>query len=417
MKNKLFAECEEDRQEVIDLSSKLIRIPSENPPGNTIEIIEFIKDWLKNRKINNVTILSKEKTKPNLIVEIGSGNPVLALNGHADVVPAGDRARWEFDPFSGEIKNGLLLGRGASDMKAGLAGIIYAFRLIAKYKDSLKGTLRLIVVSDEEVGGECGSGYLYAKHKKYMEADGCIIAEPSDSGKGGCTIGQKGNLWVKFSAKGMSAHGSLGPYVGDNAIVNLSKLIPKADIIRSIQSNPPSDTLSVMKHSKEDIVKKYGKPEIANVFDHVTVNIGLIKGGDAPNIVPALAEMVWDMRVPIGIGTQKVMNKIQEITKDSSGISVKILEKGEPNYTPIDTRIIQSLAKNVKKIIGMDLNATYQWASSDARLFRCIGTPTLQFGPSISEGIHSFNEKVKVDDIISATKVYLGTIVDFFGMN
>jgi succinyl-diaminopimelate desuccinylase len=412
-KLNLINRCELEKEKIIKLASDLIKIPSENPPGDLREIMSFIESWLRKNGVNNLKILSADSIKPNIIAEVGKGNPLIILNGHADVVQTGDRLRWEFDPFGGEVKNGLLFGRGASDMKSGVAGIMYAIALVKQIEDKLNGTVRLIIVSDEETGGKYGSHWLLEEHKDLLAGDGCIIAEPSSSGDGEATIGQKGNLWVKFIARGKSAHGSLAPYVGDNAILKLIRVVQKADRIRSMKSNIPDDAKVVMEISKEHISKNYNNPEIANVLDHVTVNIGTIKGGDAPNIVPPTAEMIWDMRVPIGINIDEVISVIQEIIKDEVSMNIEIIERGESNYTSISSRVVQTLKKNLKEVENKNLDLTYQWASSDAKFFRKAGTPTVQFGPSLLEGIHSFNEKVKIDDIIAATKIYLGTIIDF----
>jgi len=412
-KLNLINKCELEKEKIIKLASDLIKIPSENPPGDVREIMSFIESWLRENGVNNLKILSADPTKPNIIAEIEKGDPVIILNGHADVVQTGNRSRWEFDPFAGEVKDGFLLGRGASDMKSGVAGIMYAVSLVKQIEDRLKGTVKLIIVSDEETGGKFGSHWLLDEHRDLLTGDGCIIAEPSDSGTGGATVGQKGNLWVKFIAKGRSAHGSLAPYVGDNAILKLMRTIQKADRIRSIKSIIPDDTKEVMETSKEHISRSYNNSEITNVLDHVTVNIGMIKGGDAPNIVPPMAEMIWDMRVPIGISTGEVISILQEIIKDENDIEIEIIERGEPNYTPTSSKIIRTLKENLKEIENKDLDLTYQWASSDAKFFRKAGTPTVQFGPSVLEGIHSFNEKVKIDDIVSATKIYTGVLIDF----
>jgi len=412
-KLNLINRCELEKEEIIKLASDLIKIPSENPPGDLREIMSFIGSWFRRNGVNSLKVLSADPIRPNIIVEVWKGTPVLILNGHADVVQAGDRSKWEFDPFGGEVKNGLLLGRGASDMKAGVAVIMYAVVLLIHSKERLKGTVRLIIVPDEETGGKYGSGWLLNEHRDILTADGCIIAEPSGSGDGGATVGQKGNLWIKFIAEGKSAHGSLAPYVGDNAILKLIKVIQKAEKIRSIKSSIPDNVREVMEASKKYISKSYNNPEIKNILNHVTVNIGTIKGGDAPNIVPPTAEMAWDMRVPIGISTDGVINIIKGIVKDEVGVSFEIIERGEPNYTPTLSRVVQTLAKNLKEVGNKDLDLTYQWATSDARFFRRAGIPTVQFGPSLPEGIHSFNEKVKVDDLVTTAKVYLGTIIDF----
>jgi succinyl-diaminopimelate desuccinylase len=123
--------------------------------------------------------------------------------------------------------------------------------------------------------------------------------------------------------------------------------------------------------------------------------------------------MVWDMRVPIGASTDEVISTIREIVQDEVGVGFEVLERGEPNYTSTSSRVVQALAKNLKEVENKDLDLTYQWASSDAKFFRRAGTPTLQFGPSLLEGIHSFNEKVKVDDLVGAAKVYVATVIDF----
>jgi succinyl-diaminopimelate desuccinylase len=412
-KSNLVNRCELEKDKIVTLASDLIRISSENPPGDLREMMSFIESWLRGNGVDSIKVLSADPTRPNIIVEVGKGTPVLVLNGHADVVQAGDRSKWEFDPFGGEVKGGLLHGRGASDMKAGVAVIMYAVALLKHVEERLRGTVRLIIVPDEETGGKYGSGWLLNEHRNLLTADGCMIAEPSESGNGGATVGQKGNLWVKFTAKGKSAHGSLAPYVGDNAILKLIRVIQKADRIRSIKSNIPENVTEIMKASKRNISESYHNPEIGNVLDHVTVNIGTIKGGDAPNIVPSTAEMVWDMRVPIGISTDEVITSMREIVQDEVDVGFEVLERSEPNYTPTSSRVVQTLAKNLKEVEHKNLDLTYQWASSDAKFFRRAGTPTLQFGPSLLEGIHSFNEKVKTDDLVSAAKVYLGTIIDF----
>jgi succinyl-diaminopimelate desuccinylase len=414
-KLNLINRCELEKEKIVKLASDLIKIPSENPPGDARGIISFIERWLRDNKVNNIKILSADPARPNIIAEVGKGNPILILNGHADVVQAGDRSKWEFDPFAGEVKDGFLLGRGASDMKSGVAGIMYAVSLVKEIEDRLKGTVRLIIVSDEETGGKFGSHWLLNEHRDLLIGDGCIIAEPSDSGNGGATVGQKGNLWVKFIAKGRSAHGSLAPYAGDNAILKLMRIMQRADRVRAVKSIIPDDAKDVMKISKEHIAKSYNNPEIVNVLDHVTVNIGMIKGGDAPNIVPPVAEMIWDMRVPIGIRTEEVINVLREIIKEENGVEIEIIERGEPNYTQTSSKIIQTLRENLKEIQNKDLDLTYQWASSDAKFFRIAGTPTVQFGPSVLEGIHSFNEKVKIEDVLAAAKIYTGVIIDFLG--
>jgi len=110
---------------------------------------------------------------------------------------------------------------------------------------------------------------------------------------------------------------------------------------------------------------------------------------------------------------EKIRFLIEDLGVD--GVDFEFGWCSEPNYTDVDSEIVETVAKNVKEAIGIDLERTYQWASSDARFFRYAGIPTLQYGPARLEGIHAYNECVDVKEVIDCTKVYIGTIIDFLG--
>jgi len=114
------------RNEIPNLTSKLIQIPSVNPPGLTADVANFIRDWLSAHGFSS-SVYEYARGKPNIIAKVGSGRPVLILNGHMDVVPPGDETRWTHPPFSGRIIEGRVYGRGATDMKGGLAVIMTVF--------------------------------------------------------------------------------------------------------------------------------------------------------------------------------------------------------------------------------------------------------------------------------------------------
>ena len=158
--NHFSALVEQHKDELLQLCSDLIKIPSVNPPGEMEAITSFICGYLDKHGIS-YEVLRPTPTTPNIVATLGrKGGRRLILNGHADVVPPGNLEKWDFDPFCGDIRDGTIFGRGASDMKCGLAGLLFAMGLLADGKVPLDGELVLTVVPDEEVSGSWGTKWL-----------------------------------------------------------------------------------------------------------------------------------------------------------------------------------------------------------------------------------------------------------------
>lgn len=401
-----------DLDEVVELASDLIRIPSQNPPGDMRPIMEFVKGYF-NRNAIPYEVHGLSKERPNLISRLkGSGPKRLILNGHLDVVPAGDIAKWGFDPFGGDIHNGYLRGRGASDMKAGLAGIMVAFKAAAKLS-SLPGELILLLVSDEETGGAEGAEWILQELD--VKADGCLIAEPS---KENPTIGQKGSCWLKLSTRGAPEHGSLSPALNDNAICKMGKAIQALYRLWEREWPMPAEVHSLIEESKHYISAKRPVAGLERIIDHVTVNVGTIKGGDKVNKIPDYCEAEFDIRTPFGVDPKEVLRNIKEMLKEE-GVEAEIEVMNSliaANYTLPQEDIVRSVIRVAKKRTQKDVRPLFQWASSDARHFRALGIPTIQYGPAELEGIHSYNEKVSVAEIRESAFVYGEVIIDFLTM-
>lgn len=409
LKADLINRVESEKDQIIELTRALIRIPSQNPGDDILPVMTYIYDHLQKNEVS-CTFVSADDHPVSLLAVVGSGKgPCLILNGHADVVPVGDRGRWQFDPFSGEVRDGRILGRGASDMKGGLAGIIYTTCALASFVEETGGTLVLCVVPDEETMGLWGTRWLVETGK--VSGDACLVAGPTS--RGDVEIGQKGSLWLKVRARGVPAHGSLSPYAGDNAIVRLLPFMSAVGELAEMFPEIPPGEREVMESSKS-LARTLLPAGAENVLDHVTVNIGLIRGGTKINVVPEEAEVHLDIRVPVGMRSQTVLNKVRELASRTLGDrgAVEALWCFEPCSTTPRERIVEIVTRNVAEVLGRQATATYQWASSDARYFRYRGIPTVQYGPANLEGIHSYNETVSVEDLISATKVYVGTVVD-----
>ncbi len=409
IKCRLWDRVEKDREHITEVCSNLIRIPSVNPPGDTRRISQFLEDYLKGKGVRCGS-LGPDDIHISLTGEVGTGPRRLIFNGHTDVVPVGDEARWEFDPFSGVVRDGMILGRGASDMKCGVAGMAYAAGLLAEVEDGLAGTLVLSFVADEETGGNMGARWLIEKSD--LTGDACLIGEPTLVNE--MTIGQKGALWLRLKAKGVPAHGSLSPFVGENAIMKLVGVLSRICDVTRLRGDIPAEATRIMNDSKALARVVLGASGAEQVLDHATVNVGTIRGGDKANIVADWAEADVDIRVPIGLTTGRVLDEVSRIIDGAGGgIDYEILWRSEPNYTAPESDLVQSVAGNARLLTPGPFTPTFQWASSDARLFRSAGIPTAQYGPAVLSGIHSYNEKVAVDDVITCTKVYIGVALDF----
>lgn len=408
LKKSLWERIDSEKSGLVRLCSDLIRIPSENPPGNVDEIVAFITRYLAATGIQS-RIVGSSPSYPNIIAGLGKG-PALIFNGHCDVVPAGDRSRWNFDPFGGEITPTTIRGRGTSDMKCGLGAALFAMSLLAKERIPLSGRLEIHIVPDEETGGANGTKWL-VENGHADNAFACIVAEPTGSDT--CEVGQKGQVRIHLSAEGKAAHGSIGNYVGENAIMKMAAVLGRLGDLRSMAGSYGPSQVQVLADSKRIAKEKLLAPHVEDVIDHVTVNPGVIKGGVKINMVPDLCEADIDVRIPIGLAAEKVVSRFGEILDGMGmgGLRYSV-ESTQANHTEVSEPLVRTIVANAEAVWGRSVVPAYQWASSDARYYRAKGIPTLQYGPANTEGIHSYNEDVDIEDVVNSTKIYAAAICD-----
>ena len=414
-KQELHALAKEKSGELVQLVSDLIQIPSENPTGTQRQVVDFVEKYLADAGIDYEEV-GENPDFPCIVAKMGTDDGFsIILNGHLDVVPAGDRSQWDFDPFSGEVTDKLILGRGTSDMKAGVAGLLYAMKILKEANAPLKGNIRLHLVSDEESGGEYGSTWL-CENGYAADADACLIAEPTSSND--IEIGQKGGLHIILKAAGKSAHGSLGGFKGDNAILKMAKVLDKLPRLTTIEGHFKDSQLHALENSIRSTEEKVGEKGVGEVIRHVSANVGIIQGGTRPNMVPDYCEAIVDVRLPIGVDHKEIEDMMAQIVAESGveGITYDMLWKSEGNYTDEDDVIVQTVKKNAEAIWGQEVIPAYQWASSDARAYRAAGIPTIQYGPSNTEGIHSYNENVDIEDVVNAGQIYVLSLCDMLGV-
>lgn len=416
LKNDLLKIIDNRKDELIHLVSDLIRIPSENGIGTMDVVVQYVKDYLKEADIPFEEVFTK-KEFPIIVARLGSfeDNKIL-MNGHIDVVPVGDLDQWNFEPFVGDIVDGKIRGRGTSDMKAGVAGQLFALKLLKESNLKGSGMVEFHIVTDEESGGEYGSQWLM-NQGYFKGGKACIIAEPTSNDN--IEVGQKGSIDINIKTIGISAHGSLGKYAGENAIEKMMAVLKHMDGLSTLEGVYKKSQFKVLADSKE-IAKNALKVKGAeNVIDHVSVNIGIIQGGIKTNMVPDSCNVAINCRIPIGVTCHDVETKTREIVEamDIKGVEMDFSHNSEANYTEVSTDLVQSVKSNAEMIWGHDITPAYQWASSDARYYRYKDIPTIQFGPANLEGIHSYNEDVDVEDVINSTKVYTAVLYDLLKLD
>lgn len=375
-------QCIEARShELTELTSKLVQIPSENPPGDTRMVCDFCENWLREREIS-VRRVSADPNMPNLVAVVpgklkGKGKRLI-LNAHIDTFPTGDEHLWEHPPFSGLIKDGKLYGRGAVDMKAGVAVILLITELAAKQAERFSGELVLTLASDEETMGDMGSAYLL---KKCPEVRGDAMLSPENSGAGTVCFGQKGLFWIHLSGQGKGAHGAF-VHRGKSAIETLIKTL--ADLrshFEALDSSIPLELEHYFEAARHDPLRRL-KEEDLEVLRKVTVNIGKIYGGDKVNLVAENCEAEVDIRIPTGLLVESVQKIVTDIISSHPNVDLKIGQTHDPTTSDPDSEIFRFLRTEVEAVTGSSPLTALRIGATDARLFRAASIPSATYGPT-----------------------------------
>lgn len=423
LKQKAFMWLDARKQETIDLCSNLIKIPTENPP---IAYMKEIMDYMGGIIAGCGLVPQTHDIGDGRIVLFSEmkgtdSSPCLLLNGHADVVPAGDPEKWSFDPFSGEVRNGKILGRGTSDMKSGLAGLLQAFLAIHDVvlpEVELPGRLVFSSVPDEETGGQ-GSQWLAEPGR--IDPTSVVFGEPGNAKI--IDVGEKGVCWLMFSAIGEPAHGSR-PMLGTNAITMMqetTQLIRDAFDMRYVET--PAELLETVTGGKEVLAQETadgGFPEkaeeVKKLLDCVSVNVGVINGGTKINVVPESCTLQVDMRLPFGITADDVRKEVGDLLTRAELHDVTFSQPSftNPSFTLSTSKIVKVLQTNVQTVLGIPAQLKISTGGTDAPSFRKREIPAVSFGPGSTLAAHIQDESVSVQELLDATKVYVGMILDFF---
>jgi len=412
-----------------ELLQRLIRFDTTNPPGNEAECIAFINELLTGAGIST-TILARAPERPNLIARLsGQGKaPPLLLYGHVDVVTT-ENQKWQHPPFEGKIADGFIWGRGALDMKGGIAMILAAF-LRAKEEDlALPGDVVLAIVSDEENLGGFGARFLVENHPDLFDGIRYAIGE-----FGGfslyvghkkfypISVAEKQVCWIRATLRGPAGHGSLPARGG--AMAKLAGLLQKLDKKRlPVHITPTARLMFGTMASALDglnglILGQLLNPFLTNtvlnvlgqrgyVFDpllHNTVNATLLHGSDKINVVPGRVSVDLDGRLLPGFKPEDMIAELRRIIGREVELEVLHFDPGpaEPDMGLFDKladilREFDSAGQPVPLLLG---------GTSDARFFSQLGIQTYGFLPTplpedfnFSRTIHAADERIPIEAV------------------
>jgi succinyl-diaminopimelate desuccinylase len=381
--DRVLSEVDRAEDEMVRFTSDLVRIPTVNPPGDEYEACaHFLGDHLQARGFGIEYIAAEGRAEhtsrhPRINV-VGSrcGGPgrVVHLNGHIDVVPAGDG--WTVDPFGGLVRDRKIYGRGVCDMKAGIAAAVFAAAAIDRAGITLPGTIEISGTVDEESGGFAGVAYLAETGRiKAGRTDFVIIPEPLNVDR--ICIGHRGVYWFEVTARGRIGHGSM-PFLGVNAISGMGQLLQAV-----------RDVLMPALAARQTAV-----PVVPPGARHATININGIEGGQRVDGIqtPCIADLcraVFDRRFLIEEGfdsaKQEITDLVARVGADAHGVrfDVRDLMVVHPTRTPDDSPVIAALDHAIRRVLGRPAELIASPGTYDHKhVARIAGVPhCVAYGP------------------------------------
>ena len=362
--------------DVVSLAQTLVRCPSVTP--DDAGCLDIIASFLEPAGFTCRRIDSHGTS--NLVTTIANGHGVsILLNGHCDVVPPGPLDVWQHPPFSGEISDGFLHGRGAADMKGSLAAMVCA---AASIGPTHSGQLTLLVTSDEEGDATYGTGFaLNALLDEGQRFDYALVGEPTSERVFGDTIkvGRRGSLSARLKILGKQGHVAY-PHLALNPIHNA------ADFISELSSH------------------QWDKGTAQ--FDPSSLQIANISAGTgALNVIPGELKLDFNIRYQPEQTVEKIQAVVLEmLARHSLKHEIEWLDGAKPFVTK-DEQLIAALSSSIKAVTGVEPKLSTGGGTSDARFIAAAGIAVCEFGP-LNATIHAVNECISTDSLIQTEAVY-----------
>ena len=443
--DELLGQVDSMEEEIVRLEQDLVRIPSVNtgfmPTGDETPVCEYADRFLAVDGIQSET-LERAPGRGNFIAKLEgrSGKSGLMFMSHTDVVPVEEESKWRYPPFSAEIHDGRIYGRGASDCKGLLTAQLVAMRLLKRNGVELEDGLILASGADEEHGGRYGFGWLAESHPEKITA-------PYAVNEGGGTtikaagntvyvvgVGEKGRLQIEIDVKGSSAHASV-PWQGTNAAFRLGKTLQRIEEFEADRDTSTTmfEHLSTFaiehKPSAENVDEiiaelQNDNPRLASLLralSRMTLTPTIVRGGIKSNSVPESIRLTCDVRTLPHQDEEYVRSELTKVLEGIPGVEFEIDYMAKPNSSPFETDFVDRIKSATERAVGRyDL----QWVPgistgfTDSRFTRLLGVDTYGYSglhpdddPMLGKA-HGTDESESILSLISGTKIMLALAYD-----
>ena len=433
LESQVYSRLEAKFGDIVKLTQEMVAFKSVNPrfmadPESSEEsaLQDLLESKLKALELK-VTRWEHEPNRPNLVAlrKGAGGGKSLAFNGHIDVVPIGDLAGWNTDPWGSDIIDGKLYGRGTVDMKAGVAAFIAAAEAIGECGINLKGDLQLHIVVDEEAGGFAGSRDVIDRGYR---ADGIIVAEPTsgliDAAEGGLS-------WLRVTIRGRAAHAGwrfaqIYPQAEANA--------ENADGVNAIEKGVKF--VAAVREFERDWARSRHHPLMPPGI--TTINPGVMIGGvglgddgkpqitSNPAMIPDICVIDFDFKYLPSETFDEVRDAFEAFVSAFAQTDAWLRDHPPtlqwhlsnidfpPFSTAPDHPLIEA-ARDTHKRLGIETVLTGKRAVTDAAFYAGAGMTPIILGPA-GEGLHGDNEYVELDSLLETAKVFAGIILRWCGV-
>lgn len=411
MHEKLLKTIEDRVDDLVELTADLIRFPTINPPGEAYRpCAEYIGERLRKRGFS-VEYIRGEGTpgdsdrypRTNVVARLdgGSPGPTVHFNSHIDVVEAGDG--WTVDPFGGVVKDGRVYGRGACDMKGGLAASIIAAEAFMDIYPDFPGAIEISGTVDEESGGFGGVAYLAGKgYFSKPRVDHVIIPEPLNKDR--ICLGHRGVWWAEIETRGEIAHGSM-PFLGDCAVRHMGAVIAAFEQ----ELFPALDR------------KRTSMPVVPEGARRSTMNINSIHGGQTEDFRPGLpspnvpdwCRLTIDRRFLLEEKIDEVKSEVTSILerlkrdRPKFDYGIRDIMEVQPIMTERDAPVVKAVARGIQEIFDREPEYVISPGTYDQKHVARIGHiyDCIAYGPGILDLAHRPDEWVGIEDMVQSAKV------------